>query len=203
MPTPLGDSAVRSRLKTDLQRIKAPSDLVLDEFGLLNGDVRADVVWVNGVLRGFEIKSQRDRLSRLEGQAAAYGQVMRYATLVVAERHLTKSLASLPAWWGVVVVQHDSSDLCSFRPANENPSVDRLALTRLLWRDEVREELSSRDLISASTKLPCRLLWPLLAEAIPLRELEGVVSRRIKLRTSWRSAPIPSAGDAKCPHGAT
>jgi hypothetical protein len=47
----------------------------------------------------YEIKSERDDLTRLPGQVAVYGQVLDRATLVVAERHCAAALTLIPDWW--------------------------------------------------------------------------------------------------------
>ena len=48
--------------------------MILDELGICRGRVRIDLTVVNGLLHGYEIKSERDTLARLETQADLYGR---------------------------------------------------------------------------------------------------------------------------------
>jgi len=50
--------------------------LVVDELGLNHGECRADIAVINGHLVGYEIKSNKDSLRRLEGQVNSYNAVL-------------------------------------------------------------------------------------------------------------------------------
>lgn len=57
----LGDSDIRPVLRSRL-RLKHANDtdtVVIEELGLCRGQVRVDVSVVNGLLHGYEIKSDR------------------------------------------------------------------------------------------------------------------------------------------------
>ena len=62
--------------------------ILVEELGLCRGFVRADIAVVNGLMKGFEIKSERDTLQRLQKQVEAYSRIFDTATIVVAGRHL-------------------------------------------------------------------------------------------------------------------
>src|SRR5262249_26817602 len=81
----LFDSGIRPGLRSWLRLKHADeSDTVLiEELGLCRGRVRVDVAVVNGLLHGYEIKSDRDSLRRLAGQVEVYGKVLDRATLVI------------------------------------------------------------------------------------------------------------------------
>ena len=80
-------SALRSRL---LAKHAADADtVIIDELGVCRGKVRVDVAVVNGMLHGYEIKSDRDNLRRFSGQVDFYGKVLDRATLVVGEKTLS------------------------------------------------------------------------------------------------------------------
>ena len=53
-----------------------PNTLVLEEVGLRHGAARVDFLVVNGMLHGFELKSDRDNLIRLENQIPIYCSVL-------------------------------------------------------------------------------------------------------------------------------
>jgi len=98
--------------------------IVVEELGLCRGSVRADIAVVNGLMKGFEIKSDRDTLQRLLTQATVYSRVFDTATLVAAERHVAEAMVALPAWWGIEVIGNDGS-LTEVQPTRPNPRVDR------------------------------------------------------------------------------
>jgi len=60
--------------------------LLIEEFAIYGGSNRADLAALNGISHGYEIKSDRDTLSRLPDQVSAYGAVFERATLVSAAR---------------------------------------------------------------------------------------------------------------------
>ena len=65
---------------------------MVDELGVCRGQVRIDVAVVNGRFHGYEIKSDRDSLRRLDGQVDLYSKVLDRATIVVGDRHFTEAL---------------------------------------------------------------------------------------------------------------
>src|ERR1043165_1264120 len=97
--------------------------LVVDELGLNNGAVRADIAVLNGKLIGYEIKTSSDKLTRLPRQVKAYNQIFEEAHIVVAEKHLSSAKKIIPKWWGIYLIRV-SDGIISFdyhRPACPNP----------------------------------------------------------------------------------
>ena len=90
----LGDAEIRSVLRSRLSQkhTRTSRTVFIEELGLCRGQVRVDLSVVNGLLHGYEIKSDRDSLRRLSGQVELYGKVFDRATLVVGERHLAEAL---------------------------------------------------------------------------------------------------------------
>lgn len=99
---------------------------IVEEMGIWSGSVRIDVAVINGELHGFELKSDRDTLARLESQAELYNQVFDRVTLVVGERHLDKAVSKIPDWWGVTCAALLSGELTlrETKRANLNPNVE-------------------------------------------------------------------------------
>ena len=100
---------------------------------------------VNGSLKGFEIKSDRDTLKRLGRQSEIYSKVFDTITLVTSECHLTPALDLIPAWWGIEIAFMDGADeaprLETWRAELENADVQltlpaqNVSLSELLkWR---------------------------------------------------------------------
>lgn len=170
-----------------------PGTLIIEELGLGRGDRRVDVAVVNGVLHGFEIKSEADALDRLPGQAEAYSAALDRATLVAAERHLDAGAGIVPSWWGIVVALPDGDRVRLEQVREEGPNPGQLsaALTQLLWRDELLALLAAGGDGGGAAKLRRRELEA-LATALPPGELAPVVRAALKARTGWRGAPRPS-----------
>jgi len=113
---------------------------------------------VNGILKGYEIKSEKDTIARLKTQASVYSQVFDTVTLVVAERHLKKATRLVPDWWGIEVASLEkSSAVVKLEPLREeqlNSEVDACKLVQLLWRDEVLSILHSTGAAPALSSKP-------------------------------------------------
>ena len=59
---------------------------MLNEFRV--GQCKADLVILNGTSTVYEVKSERDSLSRLERQVAAYATVFAQVYVIAAEKHV-------------------------------------------------------------------------------------------------------------------
>ena len=104
--TPLSDAEIRPALRSRILHAYGDEQdsVLIEELGLCRGQVRVDMAIVNGHIHGFEIKSDRDSLKRLSGQAEIYNKVFDRMTMVVGKRHMCGVLESLPPWWGVLQV---------------------------------------------------------------------------------------------------
>jgi hypothetical protein len=138
------DRDVRAVLLRGLAASKqdAPRQLI-EEFWIPLSHERADVVEVNGLLSGFEIKSARDTLDRLPRQAGAFSAVFDRVSLVCDARHLSAAGDLIPDWWGVVVTEGevDALVLRQLRAPELNPNPDHEMRLRLLWRSELAAAL--------------------------------------------------------------
>lgn len=203
----LNDGMIRAAMKTDLllEHVEDPSTLIVEELGLKHGRVRVDIAVVNGALHAYEIKSDRDSLSRLPDQVAVYGSVADYATVVTGSRHREKIAACLPAWWGLEVAELNLSAAISFnsvRQARPNPHVDPLGVARLLWREEALALLTDLDCTRGLRRKPRAELYALLAEKVPLETLRSKVRECLKKRRGWRSARPRVSSDGSSPPAA-
>jgi hypothetical protein len=167
-----------------------PETLVLDELGLLRGAFRIDLAVVNGVLHGYEIKSEQDTLTRLPAQAVAYSAVFDEVTVVIGNRHISMIEALVPEWWSIVVATaagRDSVVLEETRGGGRNPSPDAYSIAQLLWKDEALAALETLGLERGLRSKPRPVLSRTLADAMPLDELRETVRRRLRLRLDWRA----------------
>jgi hypothetical protein len=191
------DIDIRRTLLVDIFEHHSPDDgtIVVEELGLCQGTARVDVAAVNGTIHGYEIKSERDTLARLDGQVAIYNRVLTYATVVAAENHIKGVFAAVPSWWGVYVALADAGEVrvSTLREATRNPEVDPSALVQLLWRDETLAALESRGLSSGIRSKPRHVLWERLAASLPTEELILLVRDQLKLRPAGRRDSAPPA----------
>lgn len=192
------DIEIRRALLHDLESryIGDAETLIIDELPLCDGDARVDVAVINGMLAGYEIKSDRDDLRRLASQKEAYGRLFHQITLVTDSRQFQKVVESVPEWWGVMQATEEQGivALRIARQPSANPSVDRNALVHLLWKDEAFDELRVRGMSTGMKNKPRHVLWRVLAETLNEAELVQVVSRRIKARGNWRSGRLRKLG---------
>jgi hypothetical protein len=180
--------------------------LLLEELGLCRGSVRADLAVVNGYLKGYEIKSERDTLTRLKDQAAMYSRIFDTVTLVVAEKHLSVAQSMIPLWWGIETAATSDSLAVTLKPVrNEefNLSVDSYSLIQLLWREEllaIIQELTSSKSFRAK---PRKALWQYLATVLPLPDLKAAVRKTLKSRKGWQVVAQHNSDGEKFPPSST
>ncbi len=180
------DAGVRPALRAylDHQQLASPDTTLIEEPGLCQGLARIDLATVDGVLHGYEIKSNRDRLSRLASQAESYSRVFDRVTLVVGTKHLKAALQLVPRWWGVLLVRGGIEGvlLDPFRPAAENPGQDPRALVELLWRDEALELLALHNAAAGVRSKPRPAVWDRVCEVLDLTQIRSAVRYRLRTR---------------------
>lgn len=188
--TVLGDSEIRSVLRSQLSQKHACKSrtVFIEELGLCRGQVRVDLSVVNGLLHGYEIKSDRDSLRRLNGQIELYGKVFDRATLVVGERHLAEALDSVPEWWGVLLARRSAKglQLKAMRAARSNPKKDPRALVELLWLDDALAMLEERDAARGYRGKARWIVWDRVCELCSLNEIAKAVRTQLKARAKKR-----------------
>lgn len=183
---PPADVDIRPALKNWLRTtIAEGSDSVLlEELGVCRGRVRVDLAVVNGMLHGFEIKSDRDSLRRLAGQATLYSAVFDRVTLVVGGRHLAAAMALAPSWWGLLRVDAagDGLRFVTCRRGRKNPGRHARSLVELLWLEDAIALLEERRLALGIRGKPRRLIWDRICENLKIEEISAAVRARLKAR---------------------
>jgi len=112
---------------------------IINEMGLINGASRIDIAVVNGVLHGYELKSESDNLMRLPQQIKNYNRIFERMTIVVDPKYLCEIKELIPNWWGIMVVRKDKRGLRELRKGRKIKTQDEEALLNLLWKDEYNE----------------------------------------------------------------
>lgn len=172
--------------------------MVVDELGLRHGRGRADVAVINGVLTGFEIKSEKDSLARFQRQVPLYSSVFDFASAVIAERHLAGVRSVLPRWWGLLLSVKGGRGAIHFqwlRKPRQNPSVDPISIAQLLWRREAQRALEQRGYPDVVLRKSRSVLYQHLVEELSTAELRYLVWTSLMARGDWRHPPQLSRYD--------
>lgn len=192
------DIDIRRELRRKLTCSEDAGALIVEEYGLCQGEVRVDVAVVNGSLNGYEIKSDCDTLERLPAQRDVYGQVLDTVTLVFSGQRLDRIVQQVPYWWGIwwAVERDGNVSFETVRQPVPNPSVVAASLVQCLWRDEALSVLKEHNLHQGLERSPRRAIWERLATVLPLEDLKRIVRERIKARQGWRpdSPPVSCGG---------
>jgi hypothetical protein len=166
--------------------------LILPELGLCEGKGRVDVGVVNGSITGYEIKSDRDTLSRLISQIEVYGLCLDQVILVTTDKHVGEALTLVPDWWGVmrVVTEGGCRTLARTRAPGVNPGVDPNAVIQLLWRAEAASLCHKYDIARKELRTQSRRnLWANLVNELTTEQVLDEVRTALKARGDWRADP--------------
>lgn len=187
------DKLIRTALKKDLEHIcgKDPHTKIIEELGIRHGTARVDIAVVNGVLHGYELKSDLDTLYRLPEQIRIYNSVFDQVTLVVGRNHLHEAVKIIPDWWGIVIAKIvDSSgavSFCDIRESTENPNRISLEIAKLLWRIEALDILEKKGSAEGLRSKPRKEIYERLVMVLDQEELRAEVREHLLARVSWRS----------------
>lgn len=161
---------------------------IINEMGVLHGQSRVDVAVVNGILHGFEIKSESDTLLRLPGQKEDYNQVFDRMHIVTQRKHLKEIRSIVPKWWGIILVTKGANNILNLkeiRKGGTNLSTNSIAICNLLWRDEAISILKERGLHTGFLSKPKKVIYQRLSENISQDDLKVLVSEKLRMRESW------------------
>jgi hypothetical protein len=174
-----------------------PDTRIVEEMGIWAGSVRVDVAVINGEIHGIELKSAKDTLERLPGQADLYNEVFDRVTLVVADKHLDKARDRVPDWWGLrsATGKRYTVSLNEVRPASRNPSPNPVQIARLLWRSEAIWVLEKYKLDRGFRSKPVDILARRLAGELALSTLKDEVRSALKARANWLGQLRVNDGD--------
>lgn len=194
----MNDLEIRNNLKTGpLKKYFEDSDsLVLDEFNISLGLVRADIAIVNGVLHGIEIKSEKDTLKRLDNQLKEYERFFEYITIVTCEKFQEKIIDTIPINYGVIIVKSKKDRVIfeKLRKAKKNYNVDKLCLVQALWKEELIEIIETLDYKKGFKSKSKSFLYQIICDNFTTKQLLDIVKQKIKSRLNWRvdSRRIPN-----------
>lgn len=190
------DLLIRSALKKDLEKRHAQDEKVriIEELGVQHGAARIDIAVVNGIMHGYEIKSDQDTLQRLPEQMSVFNSVFDKMTLVVGKNHLYQAIKMVPDWWGIVIAKINDNNSVIFnviRREEFNKDQDSISIAKLLWRKEALRILEENNEANGFYSKPRDLIYEKLASVLDQKTLNEEVRETIFFRADWRpDAPL-------------
>lgn len=199
---PTNDFIIRSALTEILRKCHAQDKelRIIEELGVQHGNVRIDIAVVNGIMHGYEIKSDRDTLERLPEQMREFNAVFDQLTLVVGKQHLYHAIHMVPDWWGITIAKVNSKGRVIFniiREPEENKNQDKVSIARLLWREEALRILEEYDQARGVRSKPREFVYQRLADVLGADILKERVRKTLLVpREDWRFglAPLSHGG---------
>ncbi len=118
---------------------------------------RADALLVTEKeLIGFEFKSDRDNLNRLEHQVRDYERFCDRNYLVTGQKYKEKAAEEIPEHWGIYCISLNNEEKLQLECIRKaQPNTKRMRLhnqLRLLWRSELIPIIKKHQLGGVSTK---------------------------------------------------
>lgn len=185
----LKDNDIREVLLGELfnRHIDDDETKIVNEMGVLHGQSRVDVAVINGILHGYEIKSESDTLLRLPSQINDYNLVFDRMTIVVQRNYLEEVRKIVPKWWGIMLITRSKQviNIREIRKGRINPNVDPFALSHLLWKEEALNILKERDLQKGYLSKPRKEIYKRLIECLEIHELRNCVTKQLRSREYW------------------
>lgn len=187
----LRDQDVREAL---LDRLTAaykdePETRIINELGIDFGASRVDVAVVNGILHGYEIKSESDTLKRLPKQMEYYNRLFERLTIVVDEKYYDEVRESVPQWWGITLVKNMDGEvkLINKRKGRRQTSQDKELLLKLLWKDELEKLIDVLGYPKNFKRLRKQKLLELFLADKNIKVIREFVYHSLKTREHWRN----------------
>lgn len=200
---PVTELEIRSAVHASVERDGRQDRLIVDEF-VIGERGRIDIAVISDSLVGYELKSDLDTLARLPRQMDVFGEVFDFCTLVVTSKHLTKARKILKRGWGLAVVDRTTENTLVYkqlRRARQRNTPDKVALARLLWRDEIVHALDALGEAHGFRSRTRDELSERLAQLTEQNQLRTIVTSALTARRGWRVEKEPDAGAVTSPLG--
>jgi hypothetical protein len=166
----LSDPQMREALFTYLDA-KHTKIRIIDEKNI--GRSRADLMAViDGIIIGYEIKSDLDSYVRLKKQVRNYNKFFDICYVVVGKSHQKGVIKHVPEFWGILVIseEHGQVNVFELRTADMNPKDITANKLSLLWKREIQNIAIKNGLPKYSNKNK-KYLLKMLQEMIPPKDL--------------------------------
>lgn len=177
---------------------------VIDEMGLNQGSSIIDIAVINGKMVGYEIKSDRDTLKRLDGQISEYNKVFDFINIVTSKKYAPVIKNHVPDWWGIIEVQEKNHAIKIFqrRKAKLNKNVSAYSLLQLLWKEELSDMIDRYAVNKALKNKSKKIIWTYLSDLLDINLIKNDVRNYLKSRTTWKAHQQPMLYDGLYQFGA-
>jgi len=129
-----------------------PKSKLLSEIRVNNGLAIADLVSVGTkTSHCYEIKSDRDKITRVLDQSKYFDIVFNKISLITTIAHQKKALEIIPNYWGLIVVSDTPQKKIRYlRKASFSPRFLKQKALLTLWRDELIDIFLMKNIIEKS-----------------------------------------------------
>lgn len=187
----LSDLDIRRALAADGGPLSGqPGSCAVSEARCWRGHVRADYVVASAEsLLVVEIKSDRDRLRRLDEQVRVYSSIADRVLLVVGWTLAADALRAVPWWWEVWLAERPPDGamrIVALRDGEENPRVDLYGLASMLPAVELNR-LALREGMPSARLRRCELSRA-LAGRLPHSSLRAAVYEWLQRLSNRRAS---------------
>lgn len=155
---------------------------IINELGINYGASRVDVAVVNGMMHGFEIKSESDNLNRLPRQMEYYNEIFERMTIVIAPCHLAEVKEMIPDWWGIMITNRSGDKLITKRKGRKKSSQNKELLLKLLWKEDLEKFIDYMGLSKSLKKLRKHQLHNLFMKEASLEQIREFAYDVLKKR---------------------
>ena len=162
------------------------SDTFISELCFVDRARRADLVLANGSLSAFEIKSEKDDLSRWAGQQVDYLSCFENVWLCVHAKHIESALQNTHKSIGLLLVDNLSS-ISMVREAGLNFSLEAYNLTGFLWRADL-DKLAKKHGVETKSRMRIKEVREILSTELPLDIIKSFALKTLKARYSSSSS---------------
>jgi hypothetical protein len=160
---------------------------MLNEFRV--GECKADIAILNGTATVYEIKSERDSLTRLERQVTAYAKVFARVYVIAGENHVAAVMTSVPRDVGVLRLNGRHRISTVREAADRSEGISPVAIFDSVRTVEARMILQSRGV--SIPAVPNTELNPVLRELfIKLKPREAHASMVQVLKKTRNLLPL-------------
>lgn len=135
----LNDENIRLGLKEYICNRANKPRLLIEELRIHDGNAIADVVAVYDFMHGYEIKGEKDKVSRIKIQSEYYNTSFPLLTLVTTQNHVEWAVKNLEWFWGIILVSisPDGIKFKHIRGAKNNPQFCKKLSLSMLWKNEL------------------------------------------------------------------
>jgi hypothetical protein len=164
---------------------------LIEELDLNLGKARVDLIQFGDFVTGYEIKSDKDTLSRLKTQSAIYNHSLEKIVLITGEKLIASALETTPPWWGITLARFRNNKIQfkKIRNAKLNPFFDPTSLLDLLWKDELIGILKNYKVPGTLKNKTKYELKSKLATIAPYAELKLQATFALKSRKPHKAVP--------------